>query len=135
MCPLPHISEDASFFAHPVAIFRVQSILLGIASREYSQCKYCFRPRLSLSPSGGAVMNIHAGNDADNCGTRADLKELHTQGTISLSLSLFLYGCAFFACPRDGCPCARNSVVNSTTIGGLENMIAITPRHEGERNE
>lgn len=30
-------------------------------------------------------MNIHAGNDADNCGTRADLKELHTQGTIYLS--------------------------------------------------
>lgn len=31
--------------------------------------------------------------------------------------------------------CARNSVVNSTTIGGLENTIAITLRHGGGRNE
>lgn len=102
---------------------------------ENPQCKYCFRRRLSLSPSGGAVMNIHAGNYADNCGARADLKELHTRDYTYLSFSFSFHARAFFAYPRDGCPCARNSVVNSTTIGGLENMIAITPRHEGGRNE
>lgn len=71
-------------------------------------------------------MNIHAGNDADNCGARADPKETRRDYAS-------LYARAFFEGPRGGC--ARNSVVNSTTIGGLENTIAITPRHGGGRNE
>lgn len=71
-------------------------------------------------------MNIHAGNDADNCGARADPKETRRDYAS-------LYARAFLESPRGGC--ARNSVVNSTTIGGLENTIAITPRHEGGRNE
>lgn len=60
---------------------------------------------------------------------RARILKNSTQGSVPyLFLSFSSHACAFFACPRDGCPCARNSVVNSTTIGGLENMIAITPR-------
>lgn len=104
-----------------------RSILFGLARGDsLDNVNIALPPRLTLLAERSAAMNIHAGNDADNCGARADPK-----GTRRDYASL--YARAFLEGPRGGC--ARNSVVNSTTIGGLENTIAITPRHGGGRNE
>lgn len=109
------IREDAIDFVRPLA--RGESL---------HNVNIAFPSRLTLSAERSAAMNIHAGNDADNCGARTNPKETRRDYAS-------LYARAFLEGPRGGC--ARNSVVNSTTIGGLENTIAITPRHGGRRNE
>lgn len=64
-------------------------------------------------------MNIHAGNDADNCGAPRILKNFKGL-QLSSPFSLFLSLSRFFGQLAPPCALgadARNSVVNSTTIG------------------
>jgi len=91
------------------------------SSRRISpQCKYRFSPEADSLRRCGARRWIFMPVMTRIIVVRARiLKKL--EGTTPLCTPR-----AFLEGPRGGC--ARNSVVNSTTIGGLENTIAITPR-------